>query len=635
MASERFHFPLQDRTTEASECGSLSQHPLAQATIVSDEGASSCYSTSQHSLSQEDERKLEMAHSPLIATTDLQGENPRVHTSSTENETESTGKLVDEAAEDEIFFLSKDVPARQLLERLQKDVGMLSSSSAVSSASGMSVKSIASFVEEPRVYKADTDQGMVRREGPPGETSLSNQQKQDVLNDDQLHPLSSEIRNITMGSRSTQPDDSTDMLHRELLFEANKYSLEADSENLQQKNPITPIPKEMSDGRLGVMRANLGAVPSMGPFSAGVMGVQREQDLWSSGNQTGIDGSYLGFLPQSQSTPGVFKCPPKSSVKTKLGQLSVVESTKENSYQSNVDPSPQSAVPVGEAHRPDRKNQRKEDPTSTKVQSLPSLNYMQKVDAWRTNQSSGKASLFDSLALQGFSGISPKKKAYDAVSDTLNHILSQQVKSLHQPPVFSVNQIVPQSSSTAPSASSSTRGEAVGGAPNDRANSGSVARPSASPFGRSQSHSSLNTVVMLVQKDQLTERPAEKEKSETRDSAQLPSSIVEPSPLVSLGQFSDVSVDRDVTLSGSQDSYKSGIKLGASIGASSVTSLEVDNYVPYWTSKMSTPPPLPGPRELNIEERIPVTEKKSTRIYGFFNVKFNIVNNKKIYLKII
>lgn len=606
MASERFHSLPQDRTTQASDCGSLSQHPLTQATILSEEGVSSCCSLSQHSLSPGHEsRQEEMAQSLLIAT------------GSREKDSESPGRPVGEAAEDEMFFLRKDVPAKQLLERLQKDVGMLSSSSAVSSSSVTSVKSIASLVEQSKstnVCKPGTDQSMVKREGPPGEASLSQQQTQQldrVSNPAQSQTLSSEVCNITMGSRSTQPDDTTEVLHRELLSEAERLSREAESKNQLWKSStppgqsLTPNPTELS----GVTRTNHGSVPWTEPFSAGVIRIHREQDLWSSGNQTGIDGSYLGFVPQSQSTPGVFKGPLKSSVKAKLGQLSVVESNKDSSYHSNTGISPQPSVPVPEAHHPDTANQCQEEATTAKVQSLPSLNYMQKVDAWRANQSSGKMSLFDSLALQGFPGISPKKKAYDAVSDSLNRILSQHVRNLQQPPVSSAaNQAVTQGSSPAPSGSSSpTREEAVGSAPNDKENTRSVTRPSASPFGRSQSHSSLSTVVMLAQKDQQTERPAEKEKSQ--DDAQQSSATVQPSPLVTLGQFSDASVDRDVTLSSSQDSYNSGIKLGTSIGTSSVTSLEVDNYAPYWTSKLATPPPSSRPRELNIEERIPVSEK--------------------------
>lgn len=627
MASERFHFPPQDRTTQASERGSLSQHPLAQATILSEEGVSSCCSLSQHSLSLVEEgRREETVPSPPADTTDTRGATSRDDTISrgkdSEVQTDPPDKPIGEAAEDETFFLSKNIPAQHLLELLQKDIGMpSSSSSAVSSASETSVKAAASFAESKstEVCKPGIDQSMVRREGPPGEASVPQQQTQQPdrhLYPDQSQTLSPEVCNITMGSRSTKPDDSSELLHRELLSEVERRSSrEAESKNQQRKSPtptgqsLPTYPTGMPGGKPSVTRTNLGGLPWTGPFSAGVERGHREQDLWLSGNQTGIDGSYLSFLPQSQSTPGVFKDPPKSSVKAKLGQLSAIESNKEKSYQSNTGISPQPAVPVADVHRPDTANQSQEEATSAKVQSLPSLNYMQKVDAWRANQSSGKTSLFDSLALQGFSGISPKKKAYNAVSDSLNHILSQQAGSSQQPAVSSAaNQNFTQSSSTAPSGSASTRrGEAVGSSPTDKDNTGSATRPSASSFGKSQSHSSLNTVVMSAQKDLQTERTAEREKTQD-DVHQQPGATVQPSPRVSLGQFSDVSPDPDLTLSSSQDSYNSGFKLATSMGASSIVSLEVDNYTPYWTSKLSTPPPLPRPRELNIEDRIPVVE---------------------------
>ncbi|XP_040917064.1 platelet binding protein GspB [Toxotes jaculatrix] len=628
MASDRFYFPPQDRTTQASERGSLSQHPLAQATILSEEGASSCCSPSQQSLSPGDgSRREEVVDPQLTASTDRQEVSFRNDAGSREKDSETLrnplDKLVEGAVEDETLFLSKDIPAQHLLELLQKDVGMpSSSSSAVSSASETSLKSTTSFAEGSKrteVCKPGTDQSMVRRKGPPGEASLPQQQTQQpdtVSEPDRSRALPSEVCNITMGSRSTRPDNSSQALHRELLSEVERRSSrEAESKNQQRTSPsppvqcLTPYPTETSEGKPVVTQTNLAGIPWTGPFSAGVERIHREQDLWSSGNQTGIDGSYLGFLPQSQSTPGVFKAPSKSTVKATLGQLSAIESSKENSYQSSTGISTQPAVPESDVHCPDTANQCQEEHTSAKVQSLPSLNYMQKVDAWRANQSSGKTSLFDSLALQGFSGISPKKKAYDAVSDTLNRILSQQARSLQLLPVSSAtNQNVAQSSSAAPSGSSSPRrGEAVGSAPSDKDNTGSAARASASPFGRSQSHSSLSTVVMSVQKDQQTLRPAEEEKSQAQaDAHHQPSATAQPSPLKSLGQFSDVSVDRDLTLSSSQDSYNSGIKLGTSVGASSVTSLEVDNYAPYWTSKLSTSPPLPRSREFNIEERIPL-----------------------------
>ncbi|KAF1374458.1 hypothetical protein PFLUV_G00229310 [Perca fluviatilis] len=627
MASERFHVPPQDRTTRASERGSLSQHPLAQATILSEEEVSSCCSLSQHSLSLINEgRREETVHSPMIATTDRRGVPSRDDTGSREEDlvtlTDPPDKPVGEADEDEAFFLSKNIPAQHLLDLLQKDIGLASSSSsAFSSASKTSVKAAACFPGESKstqVCKQGIDQSMVRREGPPGEVSLSQQHTQQPDRDlypDQSQTLSSEVCNITTGSRSTKPDDSSEVLRRELLSEVERRSSrEAEAKNQQWKSPtppgqsLTPYPTGMPEGKPSVTRTNMGGLQSTGPFSAGVERGHREQDLWFSGNQTGIDGSYLGFLPQSQSTPGFFKAPPKSSVKPKLGQLSDIESHKGSSYQSNTGIFPQPAVPAADVHRPDTANRSQEETTSAKVQSLPSLNYMQKVDAWRANQSSGKTSLFDSLALQSFSGISPKKKAYDAVSDSLNHILSQQVESLQQPVVSSAaNQDVTQSSSTAPSGFSTRRGEAVGGVPIDKDNTGSATRPSASTFGRSQSHSSLSTIVRSVQKDRQKKRPGEKGNSQTLgDVNHQPNATVQPSPRVSLSQFSDVSLDHDLTLLSSQDSYNSGIKLGASIGASSVVSLEVDNYAPYWTSKQSTPPPLPKPRELNIEERIPL-----------------------------
>ncbi|XP_032366928.1 Alstrom syndrome protein 1 homolog isoform X1 [Etheostoma spectabile] len=622
MASERFHVPPQDRTTQASECGSLSQHPLAQATILSEDEVSSCCSLSQYSLSLINEgRREETVQSPMIATTDRQGVPSRDDTGIREKDlvtlTDPPDKPVGEADEDEAFFLSKNIPAQHLLDLLQKDIGMASSSSAFSSASKTSVTSSASFSGESKstqVCKPGIDQSMVKREGPPGEVSLSQQHTQPDrdLYPDPLQTLSS-VCNITMGSRSTKPDDSSELLHRELLSEVERRSSrEAESKNRQRKSPTPPgqslkqYTTAMPEGKPSVTRTNLCGLQLTGPFSAGVERGHREQDLWFSGNQTGIDGSYLGFLPQSQSTPGFFKAPPKSSVKAKLGQLSDIESHKESSYQSNTEIFPQPAAPLADVHRPDIENQSQEEATSPKVQSLPSLNYMQKVDAWRANQSSGNTSLFDSLALQGFSGISPKKKAYDAVSDSLNHILSQQVKSLQQPVSSAANPNVTQSSSTAPSGSPTRRGEAVGGAPIDKDNTGSATRPSASTFGRSQSQSSLSTIGRSVQEDQ-QKRHGEKGNSQTQDNGHhQPNVTVQPLPHVSLSQFSDVSLDHNLTLSSSQNSYNSGIKLGASIGASSVVSLEVDNYAPYWTSKQSTPPPLPKPRELNIEERIPL-----------------------------
>ncbi|XP_037551203.1 uncharacterized protein LOC119427637 [Nematolebias whitei] len=110
---------------------------------------------------------------------------------------------------------------------------------------------------------------------------------------------------------------------------------------------------------------------------------------------------------------------------------------------------------------------------------------------------------------------------------------------------------------------------------------------------------------MSVNKPQQMDTPPVKVWTQSQDEApnhHHSSTEVHPS-LMSLGHFNDVSFDQ--TLSSSQETY-SGVKVRASAGTSSVVSLEIDNYAPYWTSKHSAPPPPPKSPELNIDERIPL-----------------------------
>ncbi|KAM9842551.1 uncharacterized protein ACBR49_013959 [Aulostomus maculatus] len=505
--SERF--PAHENSTQFSHCASLSQHPLAQTSLLSEGGASSSCNVSQHSLSLQQEGGREEP----VHTNVQRGSPSRDASSGRESPTDPSDKPVGGASEVDVSFLSWDVPAQHLLELLQRDVGMPSSSS--SAVSEAALKSAASISGESESSKTHTDHSTSQREGPPGEASLPQLQTQKP---DQSRGLSPEVCNITMGSRSTQPDDSSERLHRELLSETQGGSGPAAPSERQTLEcvtlpgeSLTPRPSATAKDKPSVTRTNRSTAWT-GPSLAGVDPSHREQDLWSSGNQTGIDGSYLGFLPKSQSTPGVFKAPSKSTVKPLLGHLSAIESHKDSSRQSSTGVSPEPAGHVLDA--PHSSTVDPDETSCAKVQSLPSLNYMQKVDAWRENQSSGKTSLFDSLALQGFSGISPKKKAYDAVSDTLNRILSQQVAGSRQPPVSSAATLTAAPSSSVPQSGSSSarRGEAVGSAPCDNDDGGSAAHPSASPCHRSQPHSSLSTVVMSVKKDHQT--AAEKDASQ-------------------------------------------------------------------------------------------------------------------------
>uniref|UniRef100_A0A096LV08 ALMS motif domain-containing protein n=1 Tax=Poecilia formosa TaxID=48698 RepID=A0A096LV08_POEFO len=524
MVSERLRFLIHDSTTNSSEQSSLSQHPLSQATLLSDEGASSNFSPSQH----DTQRKLSS------------GDNKETKLETEYNLTDSNKVGIHE---DETIFLHKDI-SMQDPQANQRQVGMQSSSSSsVSSESLTSIKSTGFCPDQPR----QTEDNMSERQGPPGEASPSQQQKNHK-----------EISNITTGSRSTQPDDSSEELHKELLSEVQKLSnFEA------RQHPKGPTPTQSQGKRSGK------------PFSAGSEWVHRDRDLWSLQNQTGSEGSYLGFLPQSQSTPGVFFVPPKFDVKTKLAHLSAIK--------SNIDT-------LG-AHSADGRLPDTEDPqeASHKVHSLPSLNYLQKVDAWKTKESSERTPSLEGLALHRLSGV-PPKKGDEAGFNTL----------IRQP---STNQDATQISSSTPSGGSSPRrGEAVGGAHGDLENKGSATPPSASPFGRSQSPSSLGTVVVVADKHQLTNTaPENKTTQGLKDTLPPPSTATQPSRFESLGRFSDVS-----ELSSSQDSYTE-IKVEPSVGTSSVVSLELDNYAPYWTFKHSaTSPPPPGSKELNIDERIPL-----------------------------
>lgn len=610
MASEKFSFAPQNCTTQASEHELLSEYPLMQTTLLS-EGEISLWSLSQHSFSPPNEdRPKTTSHSSLSITADRKESPP---TDNTEPVTDPQDHPEVEAAEDEAFFLNKEITAQHLLELLQKDIGMQtdSSSSTVSSECVVSGKINLPLSAEPKssqtcnqaVTQAETPQE------PPCEVSLSQRQLRDSDSYcEQSWTLPSEDSNVTMGPRSTRPDHSSEVLHRQLLKETEQpNSNRGESEKQQSLLPagqsVAPHPTEVSQGKPSDTDRVLCKGSWTGPFSVGVERSHKQQHLLSLGNQTGIDGSYLGFLPQSQSTPGVFKPPSKSSIKDKAEQLSAIESSKENCYQSDAGISPQSCD-----HKSKESNQSQEKAASAEVPSLPSVSYTQKVDAWRANQTSGKTSLLDSLTLQGFSGLSPKKKAYDAISHTPNHLPSEKVRSLLQPPMsVPANQSVAESSSVVPPGSALKRGteEVVSSIPGENDNTGCSKGPSALLSTASQS-SSLSTVIP-GRKDQGTRSCAENEENLTADNVQHdPSATAQPSALLGLGRFSDASADPDLTPSTSQDSNGSGMKLATSVGTSSVFSLEVDNYAPYWTSKASTPSPQQRSRELNIEERIPV-----------------------------
>lgn len=564
---------------QASEHRELSL--LEEPLVPGDE--SSCYSLSQHSFSLlNEDRPKRTSHSSLFAPADRREAPPG---DNTEPETDPQNHPAEEA-----FFLNKEIPAQHLLKLLQKDVGMLTdSSSTISSASVISGNIIPSISEEPKssqTCKEAIPQPETPLE-PPCDVSLAQQQNQQSGRGSGSG--TPEASNISTGPRGTRPDHSSEALHRRLLEETQQSSRhEGQSEGqgpLPAAPPVGPHPTGLSQGSRGPPQKVPGKGSWRGPLSVGVERSHKDQLLCSLGNQTDIEGSYLGLLPQSQSTPGVFNAPSKSGqVKAKAEQLSAIESSKENYSQSGAGIPPQSRD-----HRMGS-DEEQESVAPTEVPSLPSVGYMQKVDAWRANQTSGKISLLDGLALQASSGVSPQKRVPSAGSEGLTRLPSQNMRSLPQPLVsLPADHSVTGSSSAVPPGSSFRREDVVSSVPAD--NAGSSGGPSGSLPAASQTQPSRSTLAS----GRKGEGTSENDKSlATEDPSTAP-------PLPGLGHLSG---GQDVTLS--QDSNSSGIRRGTSIGTSSVVSLEVDNYAPYWTSKPSTPPPQPRSRELNIEERIPV-----------------------------
>lgn len=378
---------------------------------------------------------------------------------------------------------------------------------------------------------------------------LLNDQPHSGVHDDQSGTAGNKSLNVSIGPRSSQPDDGSKVLLRELQYESRRS---------QQSESPSP-PSQLTEGTIGLQPVE--------HLSPAVHGVHREPDIWSSASQAGVGGTYLGILPQSQSTPGVSTAPlPTSISKDPAGQFSPI--------QSNLSE-------IGVAPQPIHVPSEDKDGASSQVQSLPSVSFKQKVDAWRANQGSASVSLFDTLALQGFSGVSPKQKAFDAVSDTLNGILSQKLNSLNLTP-----------------AAEQSSFEEV-----EEKDIGSAPGPSASTHFDSQSHMDLD---MHVEAPTDLQANAHQQQLDPRAGNSAP---------LTLDQFSGITLNPDSTLSFSQRSHGSRAKLNTSAGASSVLSLEVDNYAPYWTSATLTPPPQLRPREVNIEERIPVCHQSYQHLH--------------------
>ncbi|XP_038649031.1 uncharacterized protein alms1 isoform X2 [Scyliorhinus canicula] len=277
------------------------------------------------------------------------------------------------------------------------------------------------------------------------------------------------------------------------------------------------------------------------------------------------------------------------------------------------------------------------------LQSMPPLSYMEKVGAWDLRRCPGSKPSFDSLVLHGLRGISPRQRAYSAIADSLNHMLTrisgcQKSDPLPRRGIAANFGTVAQQTDGQQSTQSdgqlsdtASLGPPLGGSQLDtRRRSLDDASLYKSDSRRSclnedrgiaipslESARALGNCLLsrhsgagqLMQDDHLvanvTERRANMDSEQTeRGPEHLTTSPVlcPASTTIQPGQF-DVSSPEDEHSPprSSQDTSHVGEQT-LTVSGHSLTSLEVDNYVPIWTPSRLTP----DPNHFNVEDRIPI-----------------------------
>ncbi|XP_064425029.1 centrosome-associated protein ALMS1 [Latimeria chalumnae] len=406
----------------------------------------------------------------------------------------------------------------------------------------------------------------------------------------------------------------------------------------------------------------------------------RDSEVSPMVNPATTEGSFVSHLvgPISQSTPGTFSNLQGGSRKNVAGRLtpivSKLGSSEASQHEGPFNSSAQTALALSFEKQNSCQSGQEADSVGSefvcspclqnaRIQSLPTLGYMEKVGSWNLSQSSERIS-FDNLALRGLTGVSPRKKAYSAIADSLNRILSQQTTSAKSFTKGSLKRNLAASFGGSPSQSefqppsgtavktlgrsaSCTSVNAAGKDSGQKGNENKTCQTEKSIqweqsgsmiTGQSMPNllipEALNSKMKLVLHSlDSTEEPDEKklqddynlsrrlvesnldgrhpsDKEEKRLIMDHPRETQGPSPATSkvqLDQFVDVSPDNNPSaLGSSQDAGRLEQTLSASTGGVSLhsfTSLEVDNYAPYWSQAAAD---SPDGRELDIEQRIPM-----------------------------
>ncbi|XP_062991765.1 centrosome-associated protein ALMS1 [Elgaria multicarinata webbii] len=385
----------------------------------------------------------------------------------------------------DLFLLDSNVPAPLLLEMLEKEVGLSKHCGFLSSASSSCKSVLGKDADENEMSQLMENVVLVEKEPAtcvePHQQegrSVPERQSLKLLSDSEGKPFKiasdSQVLVSSKGHRMGLDDSRiiTGLSPRPLL---NKQQMQQVSETIfeDQKRKIVSAPADCKLNAPAPLQPVIEAAEH-GAKCSGQVNTVVDIQTGASKNEitlsdfsierehkdTGIspsfnERSFIGHLahPIHHSTPGIFTTrslkqegsgkpfPVKSVPQASLSCFR--EEILKNSCASTCIPSVEGPrVPsVEDTHVPsveepvtlqsgqEGKLENSDGlqvlhPLKGRIQSLPSLNFLEKVGAWNMSQSAERMS--DALALHGSSGISPRQKAYSAIADSLNHILLQQ-----------------------------------------------------------------------------------------------------------------------------------------------------------------------------------------------------------------
>ncbi|KAJ6658573.1 hypothetical protein lerEdw1_019961 [Lerista edwardsae] len=385
------------------------------------------------------------------------------------------------------FLLDSNVPAPFLLEMLEKEVGISKRGGFLSSSESSSSRSV--LGKDPEENEMSLAENVVLAEKEPDTFAVPHQEEGRTfpeLDSSRLHSDSEGLRSFS-GTEHLPASASQRLVSskRHCAVLGDSCVVSGVSPRLLRNEQHV---QHMPEGVLEEPKEELGSamtdctLNAPAPLQSAIVGMEhgdpcREPVSTMAGIQTGAskieltlsgfsverehkdtrtspffdEGSFFGHLahPAHHSTPGIFPIRslkqelPGSSLPVKPGFQSPLTHLPEDPYASASTPSvealrassvddsvpPSAEEPLVLQSRQETKCESSDcfgalHPLKGRIHSLPSLNFMEKVGAWNVSQTAERMS--DALALGASSGISPRQKAYSAIADSLNRILSKQ-----------------------------------------------------------------------------------------------------------------------------------------------------------------------------------------------------------------